>query len=202
MEKVLGQLREAMADENRAREIGLESELEMAVAWVDTTCLKANIHFPADWVLLKDAVRTLIKAIVVIRRHGLLVRMPEPEEFLSEMNAQAMGMSAASRRKPGSKKARKRMLRLMKKLCQTVRKHADRYRKALDQRWEQTDLTRREAEVILRRMDTVLAQLPAAVKQAHERIIGERAVPNAEKILSLYESDIHVIVRGNPTGYG
>lgn len=196
MEKVLGQLREAMASESRAREIGLESELEMEVAWVDTTCLKANIHFPADWVLLKDAVRTLIKAIVIIRRHGLLVRMPEPEEFLAAMNALAMGMSAASRRKPGSKKARKRVLRLMKKLCQTVRKHADRYREALDQKWDQTDLTRREAEVILRRMDMVLAQLPAAVKQAHERIIGERAVPNAEKILSLYESDIHVIVRG------
>ena len=49
MEKVLGQLREAMANESRAREIGLECELEMGVAWVDTTCLKANIHFPADW---------------------------------------------------------------------------------------------------------------------------------------------------------
>lgn len=196
MERVLGELREAMADEDRVREIGLESELEMEVAWVDTTCLKANIHFPADWVLLRDAVRTLIKAILVIRRHGLLVRMPEPEEFLAAMNAQAMAMSAATRRKPGSKKARKRVLRLMKKICRTVKEHAERYRQALDQRWEQTDLTRREAEVILRRMDGVLAQLPAAVKQAHERIIGERAVANADKILSLYESDIHVIVRG------
>lgn len=48
MGKVLAQLREAMADESRAREIGLEAELDMDVAWVDTTCLKANIHFPAD----------------------------------------------------------------------------------------------------------------------------------------------------------
>jgi len=39
MKKVLAQLREAMADESRAREIGLEGELDMAVAWVDTTCL-------------------------------------------------------------------------------------------------------------------------------------------------------------------
>jgi len=41
-----------------------------------------------------------------------------------------------------------------------------------------------------------LDQLPAAVKQAHERIIGGRQVPSKEKILSLYDADINVIVRG------
>jgi hypothetical protein len=34
------------------------------------------------------------------------------------------------------------------------------------------------------------------VRQAHERIIGERQVPNKEKILSLYEDDAAVYVRG------
>ena len=111
MVKVLGVLRESMGQEERAREIGLQAELEMDVAWVDTTCLKANIHFPVDWVLLRDAVRTCVKAILVIRRHGLKVRMPEPGDFLAAINAQAMAMSAASRRKPGSKKARKQVLR-------------------------------------------------------------------------------------------
>jgi len=48
---------------------------------------------------------------------------------------------------------------------------------------------------VIARIDGVLAQLPQAVKQAHERIIGERAVPNADKILSLYDADLHVIVR-------
>lgn len=196
MGKVLGLLREAIADEDRAREIGLESELDMDVVWVDCTCLKANIHFPADWVLLRDAVRTLIKAILVIRRHGLKVRMPEPEDFIAAINGQAMAMSAASRRKPGGKKERKRVLRAMKKICRTVRAHAQRYASALDKRWKETDLTRKESEKILRRMKGVLDQLPEAMKQAHERIIGERPVANADKILSLYEEDIHVIVRG------
>ena len=107
MEKVLGALIGAMAEETRAREIGLEAELDMDVVWVDTTALKANIHFPADWVLMRDGVRTLVKSILVIRRHGLKRRIPEPEGFLREINALSMGMSAASRRKPGSKKARK-----------------------------------------------------------------------------------------------
>lgn len=196
MGKVLARLREAVAEEERAREIGLEAELDMDVAWVDTTCLKANIHFPADWVLLRDAVRTLIKAVQAIRRHGLKVRMPEPGDFIAAMNAQSMAMSAAARRKPGSKKARKRVLRAMKKICRTVREHARRYGRALEKRWSETDLTRREAEVILRRMKGVLDQMPGAMRQAHERIIGGRPVANADKILSLYEEDIHVIVRG------
>ena len=45
-------------------------------------------------------------------------------------------------------------------------------------------------------MDQVLERLPQAARQAHERIIGGRQVANAEKILSLYEPDIHVLVRG------
>jgi len=50
--------------------------------------------------------------------------------------------------------------------------------------------------VVLDRISRILHQLPQAIHQAHERIIGERRVDNAEKILSLYEPDLHVIVRG------
>ncbi len=45
-------------------------------------------------------------------------------------------------------------------------------------------------------MDTILLQIPAAISQAHERIIGERVVPNDDKILSLYQSHAQVYVRG------
>lgn len=196
MEKILATLVLAVGDAERAREIGLESELDMAVAWVDTTCLKACIHFPTDWVLMRDGIRTLVKSVLVIRRHGLKRRIPEPEGFLREANALSMGMSAAGRRKPGGKKERKCALRLLKKLSKLVEEHGRRYRDALHAHWRETDLTRREAEVILRRMDNVLEQLPEARRQAHERIIGERQVSSRDKILSLYERDVHVIVRG------
>lgn len=57
-----------------------------ANVYFDSTFLKVEIHFPIDWVLLRDAARTLMKATVVIRNHGLKNRMPqEPLEFLSEM---------------------------------------------------------------------------------------------------------------------
>jgi len=66
----------------------------------------------------------------------------------------------------------------------------------LDLNWQATDWTRRQAEQVLKRIDSVMEALPAAVKQAHERIIGERPVANDEKLLSLFEPDLHVIVRG------
>jgi hypothetical protein len=157
--------------------------------------VEANVHFPTDWVLLRDGVRTIVRCVETIRRHGLRHRIPDPAGFLRAINGQAMAMSAAGRR-CGSKKERKRCLRAMKRICRTVEEHGRRYRQSLDRRWEQTDLTRKEAEVILRRLDTVLEQLPEARRQTHERIIGERVIANDQKILSLYEKDIHVVVRG------
>jgi len=195
MEAVLEMLTRAVSSEVEARRIGLENSIELTTAWVDTTCVKAMVHFPTDWVLLRDAVRTIMKSIVTIRRHGLCRRMPEPESFLAAINAQAMKMSAAGR-KPGSKKLRKQALRAMKRISQTAEEHGQRYRNALDKDWQETDLTRGQAEAILRRLDNVLAKLPEARHQAHERIIGGRPVANADKILSLYEEDIRLIKRG------
>ena len=94
-----------------------------------------------------------------------------------------------------SKRQRKKVLRKMDKLVGSVARHAKRYRQILEQRWQQTEWTRGEIDYILRRLDNVLEQLPAARQQARQRIIQERLVPSKEKILSLYEPDVQVIVR-------
>jgi len=83
----------------------------------------------------------------------------------------------------------------MDRLVGTVRNHARRYRDLLDQRWAQTDWTRPQAEQVLRRMEHVLTQLPKARHQARQRILAGQLVPNDEKILSLYEPEVQVIVR-------
>jgi len=177
--------------------VGLECPLELDMLFMDSTCLAANVHFPVDWVLLRDAVRSLMKAILWVRRHGLKNRMEAPENFLSRINGLCMAMIQAGKAfVADSKRKRKAVLRKMKKVLNAVEKHARTYRRLLDEEWEQTGVSRGRVEAVLRRMDNVLEQLPAAKKQAHERIIGERQVPNAQKILSLYEPEIHVIVRG------
>lgn len=178
-----------------ASALELAHGLELETVWLDSTCVKTNIHFPVDWVLLGDAVRTLMKATKLIRAHGLKHRMESPETFLKAMNRLSIEMTFARRAKD-SKKQRKKVLRLMKQQIKVVTGHARRHRELLDQQWHQTDWTRPQAEQVLRRMDSVLALLPQAQKQAHERIIGERRVDNADKVLSLYETDTRVIVRG------
>jgi hypothetical protein len=179
----------------KPRQLGLPEALDLEEYFLDSTCLKANIHFPTDWVLLRDGVRTLMKATRLIRQAGLRGRMQAPEEFLRRMNRLSIAMTQQARR-AGRKKGRKRVLRQMKQLVGVVRSHARRHRELLDQHWARTEWTRAQAEQILRRIDGVLALLPRAQKQAHERIIGERPVANAGKILSLYDPDVRVIVRG------
>ena len=164
--------------------------------YFDSTCVKANIHFSIDWVLLRDAARTLMKATTLIRKHGLKHRMPqEPLAFLSEMNTLCMKMTAKSHAADG-RKHRKKVLREMKTLGKRIATHAQAHCKILKSRREETDLTEPQVQLIIKRIENVLDQLPAAIKQAHERIIGGRRVVNGEKIISLYDSQINVIKRG------
>jgi hypothetical protein len=176
-------------------EVHLAEPLNLDDYFLDTTCLKANIHYPVDWVLLRDGTRTLMKAVALIRGEGLKGRMEPPEAFLSRINRLSIAMTQTGRRSQ-SKKERKRVLRKIKKLVKVVENHARRHRDLLDEQWAETSWTRPQAEQVLRRIDGVLELLPKAQKQAHERIIGERPVENAEKLLSLYETDTRVLVRG------
>lgn len=101
-----------------------------------------------------------------------------------------------TRRKKEGKKQRKKILRLMKKLSNCIIKHGKSYRNLLGANWEQTALSEAQTKQIITRINLILEQLPRAIKQAHERIIGERPVASKDKILSLYDKDVHVIVRG------
>jgi hypothetical protein len=194
--KFMALLTGAPADAAQPVPFGLEEAVECAEVFFDSTCLKTNIHFPTDWVLLRDVARTLMKATLCIRKAGLRERMPQsPEAFLSDMNKLCMAMSA-QRRVKGGKKEVKRILRAMKKLDRRIAGHALAHREALETRRAETNLSEGQARVIVERIDLVLKQLPDAIKQAHERIIGGRQVPNEDKILSLYDEDINVIIRG------
>ena len=178
-------------------QLGLAQPLDLENAFLDSTCLCANIHYPVDWVLLRDATRTLMGSVRLIRDQGLKQRMEEPETFISRINGLCIKMTHVWNRKDQSesRRLRKQTLRQMDHLVGTVRNHARRYRKLLDAHWEQTEWTRPQAQQVLRRMDQVLEQLPKARQQARQRILQGQLVPNEEKILSLYETDVHVIVR-------
>src|SRR2546425_5594390 len=94
--------------------------LDLESAFVDTTCVEANIHYPVDWVLLRDGTRTLMKSVRLIRGQGLKHRMEEPEVFLRKMNRLCIEMTHA-RAKADSQRQRKKILRKMDKLMGVVR---------------------------------------------------------------------------------
>jgi hypothetical protein len=185
---------------DQPKRLQLRQPIDLENAFLDTTCLAANIHYPVDWVLLRDATRTLIKGVTLIRDQGLKHRMEPPQSFLSRINGLCIQMTHAWNRKDPqqSQRQRKAILRQMDRLVGTVRQHARRYRDLLDENWKQTQWTRPQVEQVLRRMDQVLEQLPKARQQARQRILAGRLVANEEKILSLYEPEVRVIVRRKP----
>jgi hypothetical protein len=173
----------------------LDEPLDFSQSYFDCTCISANIHYPIDWILLRDATRTLMKATARIRKHDLRHRMPfDPSVFISKMNKLCMEMTFAKRRK-GARQLRKAVLRKMKKLVKRVCNHAMNHLELLESNWKTAGISRCQTEHILKQITHVTGQLDTAIKNAHERIIGQRKVDNKDKILSLYEKDVHVIVR-------
>lgn len=178
--------------------LGFEVPVNLLEVWFDTSCHSPNIHFPVDWVQLGDCCRTLLKATSCIRRHGIKNRMPRggPDKLLHDLNQLNIALGNARRRKD-SKSQRKKILRKMKAFAKRMAKHALTHRDLLiEHRNAKTTLTEAQAALIQDRIDHILDLLPKAIKQAHERIIGERRVPSAEKIISIYELDAKVMVRG------
>src|SRR5439155_56586 len=75
------------------KKLRLRAPLDLEVCFLDTTCVQANIHYPVDWVLLRDATKTLMKAVSLIRAQGLRHRMEEPALFIRRMNILCMQMT-------------------------------------------------------------------------------------------------------------
>ncbi|MCC5025293.1 MAG: hypothetical protein J6386_22025 [Candidatus Synoicihabitans palmerolidicus] len=123
----------------------------------------------------------------------------EPPVFAKQMNRWCIAMTH-SRRRRDAKRARKGVLRQMKRLLRTIGEHARRHRNHLVADYARTRFSERQATRIIARIDARLEQLPAAINQAHERIIGARPVPNPEKILRVYEPDVQTVVRGKASG--
>lgn len=126
--------------------LGLDKPLKVDEVFMDTTCVKANIHFPVDWVLLRDAIRTLIGAILNIRRHGLKHRIPDPASLMTICNRLCIRITH-SRRQKGGRRHRKAAFRELKKLAATVGWHGQMYMNLLKKHYAETDLSEADAKV-------------------------------------------------------
>lgn len=179
------------------KQLHLTESVDLETCFLDSTCLSVNIHYPVDWVLMRDATCTLMNSIQLIRNQGLKHRMEEPMSFVSRINKMCIQMTHAWNRKDQqeSQRQRKKTFRQMDRLVGTVRTHAKRYRNLLLAEWNNISWTELQYKQVLARMDQVLDQLPKAREQARQRILEGKLAANEEKILSLYEPDVNVIVR-------
>lgn len=199
LQKLVAHLNHAAAlpsDVPAAQALELETPVDLRVEYVDATALKARVHYPVDWLLLRDAVRTLTLAIVQVRKRGIVSRMPKaPQDYLCVMNKLCIQMTHARRTKD-AKRIRKKTLRAMKKQLRTVAELSRRHLEKLRKQGASKGLSVTTILVLEQKFTVILEQVDAIIRQAHERIIGERRVGNKDKTLSLYEPDMHVIVRG------
>lgn len=184
------------AGHSGARDVSLREPVDLGAAYVDCTAFKARVHYPVDWLLLRDATRTLVLAIKQARKHGIRSRMPKkPEAYLRDMNKLCIEMTHARRTKEAGK-ARKRVYRKMKKTMRTVEGLARGHLEKLRKQGASKGLELLTLQMFEEKFTAILNQVDTIIHQAHERIIGGRRVDNKNKILSLYEPDMHVIVRG------
>jgi hypothetical protein len=150
--------------------LDLEQALDLSTMSLDTTCVKANIHFPVDWVLLRDGVKSLMQSVELIRMHGLRSRMCEPQVFITKINRLSMKMTHTRRQKNGHKE-RKRVLREMKSVVTVVRAHAQRYHTLLEENWQTTDWTRPQDEQVLKRLRLLNRPMNASLESGKSPIM-------------------------------
>ena len=162
---------------------------------LDSTCVKLDIHFPVDWVLLKDCIKSILQIVIQLRKYGIKHRIPSPESFLSKINKLSMKMTNVSKR-AGSKKERKTTFREMKKMLEKIEIHGLRYLNLLKEEWEKHNITELQKNQIVSKLEHTLELVPDVIHQAYERIIGERQVNNEDKILSIHEEHAQVYNRG------
>lgn len=150
------------------RKLGLQEALALEAYFLDRTALKANVHFPTDGVWLRDGMRTLMKATLLICKAGWRERMAAPEEFLRRRNRLSLEMAPPARR-TGRQQGRKRVLRAMKQRVGVGRAPARRHWDLLEQHWERTEWTRAPAELSQKMKSQKFAQLQRRRAQTEGR---------------------------------
>ena len=176
-------------------EDGLVRTIDTDYLLLDSTCAKLDIHFPVDWVLLADCVKSIIQSIIEIRKYGIKYRIDDPKTFLSTVNKLCMAMTNSSKGR-GDKSEKKTVFRKLKKLLKKVANHGERYLEKLQSDWKDTKLTEPKKAQIEKKLQHTLDLVPDVIDQAHERIIGGRLVSNEKKILSIHEEHAKVYNRG------
>jgi hypothetical protein len=182
-------------DKSSCIKIGFEKEFSCSEIYMDSSCIKSNIHYPVDWLLFRDLIRTSMYKIIMIRDGGIKVRMPEtPESYSSRVNTLCIEMHGAFNI-TGAQKKRKAVFRKMKRHLKEAMGHVKRHLDKFTAEWENHSFTAGRALQIINTLKSMLLKKDQVVSIAHKRIISEKPVNHKKKVYSIYEEDVHMLVR-------
>ncbi len=184
----------ALFDKEHSKELGFKENFNLNHLFYDSTCFKANIHYPVDYIFFKDLVRTMMLGVGAIRDKGIKIKMNlEPSKFESKMNHLCMEMSSAYRVKDAKKK-RKGIFREMRDLANNANNHAVSHFNAFNKTCEKDGCSGRDLQ-ILSDIKAMIDFTPKVIDLAKRRILDEEIIPNEDKFFSLYEHEINIIKR-------
>jgi hypothetical protein len=175
--------------------LGFDQEFQLNEVYMDSTCLESNIHYPVDWVLFRDLIRTSMLKVKKIRDGGIKVRIPkEVDEYLSEINNLCIKIHAVFGT-TSAKKKRKAVFREMKILLKKAMGHSQSHLDKFKREWANKGFSPAKATQIINVLEDMLSQYPKVVAIANARIISEKKIKRKDKIVSIYEKEVQIIQR-------
>jgi transposase, IS5 family len=171
---------------------------------VDTTVVETNIHYPTDSALLGDGVRVLSRLLKGARTVlGKAAKALGPGAFRSRVRTVrrlAQQLHRIARRKGAE--ARDALKAAYGRLIDTAKHTAAQARRVLEVLARRT---KPPTQRLAQRIGMVLPLLVQGIQQASRRVLGGKAVPAPEKLLSLFEPHTQIIPRfkaGQPVEFG
>jgi IS5 family transposase len=167
---------------------------------LDTTAVETNIHWPCDSTLLGDAYRTLSRLVERMRSlapdlvDGRRLQCPKVKRLVQQIGRRSRARNAEARRE-ALKPLYTQLITLTYKLNAWC---ADIIRDSTGNlaRKNYPDKLRDLISACAGEMAHFCSLTDQVMKQAHQRIIEGRQVPNDQKLFSIFEPHTELLIRG------
>jgi len=167
---------------------------------LDTTAVETNIHWPCDSSLLGDGYRTLARLVECLRSldphlvDGRRLQCRKVRRLVQQIGRRSRGKRADARRE-ALKPLYTQLILLVHKLSGWC---GDLVRDGVDQIARRTypEALRDQVAKCVGAMIHFRGLTERVMKQAHQRVIEGRPVPNDQKLFSIFEPHSELLIRG------
>ena len=169
---------------------------------LDTTAVETHIHWPSDSSLLGDCYRTLARLVEWMRAlapdvvDGRRLQRRKVKRLVQKIGRRSRGRSAnAAARREALKPLYAQLIRLIYKLSLWC---ADILRDAVGKITQPADpqALRDPIAACIGEMIHFRRLTDRVMKQAHQRVLEGRPVPNDQKLFSIFEPHTELLIRG------